>query len=65
MQGLRVNWQVYRGSGKASLSQYVVPVSGGKAVTTARFQEPGTYVLVATAGDGKLNTQQRITIDVK
>ncbi|MFN7916256.1 MAG: hypothetical protein U0Q55_13025 [Vicinamibacterales bacterium] len=65
MQGLRVNWQVYRGTGKASLSQYVVPVSGGKAVTTARFQEPGTYVLVATAGDGKLNTQQRITIDVK
>lgn len=65
MQGLRVNWQVYRGPGKASLSQYVVPVSSGKAVTTVRFQTPGTYVLLATAGDGKLNTQQRITIDVK
>lgn len=65
MQGLRVNWQVYRGTGKASLSQYVVPVSSGKAVTTARFQEPGTYILVATAGDGKLNTQQRVTIDVR
>lgn len=65
MQGLRVNWQVYRGSGKASLSQYVIPVSSGKAVTTVRFQAPGTYVLLATAGDGKLNTQQRVTIDVK
>lgn len=63
--GLRTTWQVYRGPGKVSLSQYVIPVTDGTADTVARFSEPGSYTLVATAGDGKLNVSQRITIDVK
>ncbi len=63
--GLRTTWQVYRGPGKVSLSQYVIPVTDGTAETVARFSEPGSYTLVATAGDGKLNVFQRVTIDVK
>jgi len=63
--GLRTTWQVYRGPGKVSLSHYVIPVANGTAETVARFSEPGSYTLVATAGDGKLNVSQRITIDVK
>ena len=63
--GLRTTWQVYRGPGKVSLSQYVIPVANGTAETVARFSEPGSYTLVATAGDGKLNVSQRITLDVK
>lgn len=63
--GPRVTWQVYRGPGIVALDRYVVPVTDGKAVTTARFHVPGEYVLVATAGDGKLNTFQRLTIAVQ
>ena len=65
LTGPRVIWQIYRGTGKVLLEQVVVPVTGGKAVTTARFSAPGQYTLVATAGDGKLNTAQRIIVDVK
>jgi hypothetical protein len=63
--GPRVTWQVYRGTGKVRLEQALIPVTDGKAVTTARFSAPGAYTLIATAGDGKLNTFQRITVDVK
>jgi len=65
LTGPRVIWQIYRGTGKVSLGQVVVPVTDGKAVTTAQFTAPGQYTLVATAGDGKLNTFQRITVDVR
>ncbi len=63
--GPRVTWQVYRGTGKVRLEQTLIPVTDGKAVTTARFSAPGAYTLIATAGDGKLNTFQRITFEVK
>ena len=63
--GPRVTWQVYRGTGRVRFEQLVLPVADGKAVTTARFSTPGQYVLIATAGDGKLNTFQRVTVDVK
>ncbi len=63
--GLRTTWQVYRGPGKVTLGQYLIPVADGKAETTARFSAPGQYTLIATAGDGKLNTFQRVTVDVK
>jgi hypothetical protein len=39
-------------------------VADGKAVTTARFAEPGTYVLRATANDGALSTIADVTITV-
>jgi len=63
--GPRVTWQVYRGTGQVKLEQLLVPVTGGKASTTVRFSTPGQYTLIATAGDGRLNTFERVTIDVK
>ena len=42
-----------------------IPVSNGKAVTTARFAAPRTYKLVATASDGKLSTRTEVTVAVK
>ena len=63
--GPRVTWQVYRGAGQVKLEQLLVPVTSGKASTTVRFSAPGQYILIATAGDGKLNTFQRFTVDVK
>jgi hypothetical protein len=63
--GPRVTWQVYRGTGKVKIDRMLIPAPDGQAVTTARFAAPGSYVLIATAGDGKLNTAQRITVDVK
>lgn len=65
LMGARVTWQVYRGPGMVAFDQYLIPVEGGKAVTAARFSEPGTYTLIATAGDGKLNVSQRVTVVVK
>ncbi len=65
MVGPRVTWQIYRGPGKVEFDRYLVPVEGGKAVTAAHFSEPGRYTLIATAGDGKLNVFQRVTVDVK
>lgn len=65
MIGPRVIWQIYRGPGKVEFDRYQIPVEGGKAVTAARFSEPGRYTLIASAGDGKLNVFQRVTVDVK
>jgi hypothetical protein len=65
ISGLRVNWQVYRGTGKVALDALVSQVTNGKGTTTVRFSAPGTYTLIATAGDGKLVTSQRFTVDVK
>ena len=40
-------------------------VSNGRAVGTARFAAPGTYVLRVTADDGELTTSADVTITVK
>jgi hypothetical protein len=40
------------------------PVVGGKASITARFAQPGTYVLRATATDGALSTKTDVTVTV-
>jgi hypothetical protein len=39
-------------------------VADGKAVTAARFEQPGTYVLRATANDGALSTSSDIIVTV-
>ena len=65
LTGPRVTWQIFRGPGLARIDSTLIPVTNGKADTTAVFTTPGTYVLLATAGDGKLNTFQRLTIDVR
>jgi hypothetical protein len=64
--GLTVKWFEYRGPAKVDFdSAGPITVSNGKAVTTARFAAPGTYVLRATADDGALATSTDVTITVK
>ena len=40
------------------------PIIDGKATTTARFDEPGTYVLRAVADDTVLTTVADVTVTV-
>jgi hypothetical protein len=40
-------------------------VKDGKAPIAAKFTQPGTYVLRATANDGELSTTSDITITVR
>jgi hypothetical protein len=63
--GPRVTWQVYRGPGRVRLDTLLSPVQNGKASNVARFSVPGEYTLIATGGDGKLNSFQRFTVTVK
>jgi hypothetical protein len=64
-RGLTVSWMQIRGPAKVTFepggSQ---PVAEGKAAITARFAQPGTYVLRATANDGALSTKSDITVTV-
>jgi hypothetical protein len=70
--GLSVSWYEYRGPakvlfGSAEPIRVGTPgqsVRDGKAVATARFSEPGIYVLRATANDGALSTAAEVTITV-
>jgi hypothetical protein len=64
--GLTVSWLEYRGPAKVVFEATgPIVVSGGQAIATAQFSEPGTYVLRATASDGALSTRAEITIVVK
>jgi hypothetical protein len=64
--GLSVTWFEYRGPAKVRFeSADPIEVKDGQATTTARFAEPGTYVLRATANDGELATTADVTITVK
>ena len=70
--GLSVTWYEYRGPAKvifdsADPIRVGTPgesVTNGKAVTTAHFSQPGTYVLRATANDGALSTSSEVTITI-
>jgi hypothetical protein len=63
--GLSVTWIEYRGPGKVRFDNAdPILVTNGKAVTTAHFSAPGTYVLRATANDGELSTTTDITLNV-
>jgi hypothetical protein len=63
-QGLQVNWTVWRGPAVVTFEPAVVPVKDGKAVTTATFTRPGTYILRARANDGELTDQKEFTVTV-
>jgi len=64
-RGLNVSWLEYKGPAKVTFEPAgIILVADGKAITTARFPEPGTYVLRATANDGALSTVTDITITV-
>jgi hypothetical protein len=63
--GLSVTWFEYRGPAKVTFdSTGPILVNNGQAVTTARFAEPGTYVLRAMANDGALSTSAEVTVTV-
>jgi hypothetical protein len=64
-RGLTVSWMQIRGPAKVVLEPAgPTPVAAGKASVTARFQQPGTYVLRAIANDGSLSTRIDVTIAV-
>ena len=72
-RGLSVTWYEYRGPAKMTfdhpepiqLSPGGVPVTDAKAVTTATFTVPGTYVLRATANDSSLEQTADLTVTVQ
>jgi hypothetical protein len=65
-QGLVVSWTVWRGPANVTFDPATVPVKGGngKAVVTATFAKPGSYVLRGTANDGELHTEKDIIVSV-
>ena len=64
-RGLNVSWMQIRGPAKVALEPAgATPVAEGKGSVTARFPQPGTYVLRATANDGSLSTKADVTITV-
>ena len=64
-RGLTVSWMQIRGPAKVTLEPAgSTPVAEGKASITARFQQPGTYILRATANDGAMSTKTDVTITV-
>ena len=64
-RGLTISWMQIRGPAKVTFEPTgSTPVAGGAAAITARFQQPGTYVLRATASDGSLSTRSDVTITV-
>jgi hypothetical protein len=64
--GLSVMWIQYRGPGvvKFEPAGYQSVTNGGTAVATARFSEPGAYVLRAVASDSLLPSVQDVTVTV-
>ena len=65
LQGLRVNWLLWRGPAAVTFDPTAVPVKDGKAVTTAKFARPGTYIIRARANDGELTEQKEFTVTVR
>src|SRR5262249_39306502 len=62
-QGLRVNWLLWRGPAAVTFDPAAVQVKDGKAVTTAKFTKPGTYIMRARANDGELTDQKEFTVN--
>ncbi len=64
-RGLTLSWMQLRGPAKVTFDPSGSnPVADGKATTAARFAQPGSYVLRATANDGALSTKTDVTITV-
>lgn len=63
--GLSVTWIVWRGPARVGFDpETYAPVKDGKAVTSARFQQPGEYVLRARATDGVATVMQDVKVTV-
>ncbi len=61
---MQLTWTVWRGPGVVTFEPVAVTVKDGKAVTTATFTRPGTYILRARANDGELTDQKEFTVTV-
>jgi hypothetical protein len=64
IEGVSVSWLVWRGPAGVEFQPDSVLVKDGKAVVTATFTQPGSYVLRARATDGMLTSQQDIRLTV-
>jgi hypothetical protein len=65
-RGLTVAWMQLRGPARVTFEPAgTINVAEGKAATTARFPQAGSYVLRATASDGALATRTDVTITVE
>ena len=75
--GLRLAWIQHRGPGHVTFDPSTPPMADhtpgwtpptipadGRVVTTARFSEPGTYVIRGLADDGYLYTPADVTVTV-
>ena len=72
-QLLRISWFQWRGPGRVKFDPESIPVTnaagatsrdGGSATTTATFDKPGKYVLMAYAEDMSLFTAYSLTVTV-
>jgi hypothetical protein len=64
--GLTVTWMQYGGPAKATFETTgAMPVVDGRAITTARFAQPGTYQLIASASDRAMTTRVPVTVTVQ
>lgn len=63
-RGLMLTWMVWRGPANVAFEPASTPVKSGKADVKATFNQPGTYVLRATADDGELHVSQDVTVIV-
>ena len=63
-EGVAVTWLHHRGPGTVIFEPMLPPIIDGRATTTARFSQPGTYVLRAVADDTVLTTVADVTVTV-
>ncbi len=64
--GLTVSWMQYGGPAKVTFeSTGPLQVTNGQAVTTARFDQPGTYQFVVSASDRAMTTKVPVTVTVQ
>jgi hypothetical protein len=64
-EGIAVTWLHHRGPGQVTFDPMMPALANGKAVTEARFNEPGTYTLRAVADDTVLTTAADVTVTVR
>jgi hypothetical protein len=63
-QGLVVSWTVWRGPANVIFDPATATVANGKAIVTATFAKPGTYLLRGSANDGELHVEKDVSVVV-
>ncbi len=66
IRGLRVSWTLWRGPASVSFEPgSTIAVEDAQAPMKATFTVPGDYVLRVEANDGRLTTEQELTVSVR